>query len=65
MTVDVLAGWVIGHNSERGRPKDNFTKVWFQLAKKFKTGRFFNDFLPNFLFLAMAAILVGGRGCHT
>ena len=33
-----------------------------QLAKQFQRRRFLKNFLPNFLFLAMAAILVGGRG---
>ena len=60
-----LVGGVIGHHSERGPPKDHFTKVCFQLAKQFQTRRFFNDFLLNFLFLAMAAILIGGWGRQT
>ena len=51
-----------GYNSERWPPKDHSTKVWSQLAKQFQRRRFFKIFLPNFLFLAMAAILVGGRG---
>ena len=45
------------YNSERGSPKD--FKVWTQLAKQFHRRRL-KVFLPNFLFLAVAAILVGG-----
>ena len=57
-----LAGGVCGYNSERGPPKDHSIEVWSQLAKQFQRSRFLKNFLPNFLFLAVAAILVGGRG---
>ena len=57
-----LAGGICGYNSERGPPKDHSIEVWSQLAKQFQRSRFLKNFLPNFLFLAVAAILVGGRG---
>ena len=40
MSADVGSlGWwagVIRYNPERGSPKDNSIKVWFQLAKQFR-----------------------------
>ena len=56
---------VIGYNSERGPPKDHFSKVWFQLSKYLQTRRFFNEFPIGFnvkLSSAVAAIFVGRRG---
>ena len=53
----------IRHNSEKGLPKDHSNKAWFQTAKLFQRKIFVkNDFLPYFLFLPIAAILIGGRG---
>ena len=58
--ISWLAGGVIGYDSERGPHKDHSTKVWSQLAKLVSEEKILNDFfLSNFLFLAMAAILVG------
>ena len=55
-----LASGVIGYDSERGPHKDHSTKVWSQLAKLVSEEKILNDFfLSNFLFSAMAAILVG------
>jgi hypothetical protein len=31
-TAILVGGGIIGHNSERGPPKDHSTKVWFKLA---------------------------------
>ena len=59
-----MTGEVIRYNSERGPPKDYFSKVWFKLNKKFER-RFFNEFPIGSnvkLSSAVAAILVGGRG---
>ena len=59
-TISWLAGGVIGYDSERGPHKDHSTKVWSQLAKLVSEEKILNDFiLSNFLFSAMAAILVG------
>ena len=58
--ISWLAGGVIGYDSERGPHKDHSTKVWSQLAKLVSEEKILNDFfLSNFLFTAMAAILVG------
>lgn len=58
--ISWLAGGVIGYDSERGPHKDHSTKVWSQLAKLVSEEKILNDFfLSNFLFSAMAAILVG------
>ena len=58
--ISWLAGGVIGYVSERGTHKDHSTKVWSQLAKLVSEEKILNDFfLSNFLFSAMAAILVG------
>ena len=44
----------------RGPHKDHSTKVWSQLAKLVSEEKILNDFfLSNFLFSAMAAMLVG------
>ena len=57
--ISWLAGGVIGYDSERGPHKDHSTKVWSQLAKLVSEEKILNDFfLSNFLFTAMAAILV-------
>ena len=34
----------MGHNSERGPPKDHSNKVWSQLAEQFQRRRFLNIF---------------------
>ena len=58
--ISWLAGGVIGYNSERGPHKDHSTKVWSQLAKLVLEEKILNDFfLSNFLFSALATILVG------
>ena len=62
MLVTLFGGRGHRNNSERGPPKDHFTKVFFELAKQFQMRQFFNDFLPDFIFLATAAILVDGLG---
>ena len=55
-----LTSGVIGYDSERGPHKDHSTKVWSQLAKLVSEEKILNDFfLSNFLFSAMATILVG------
>ena len=46
--------------SQRGPSEDHSTIVWAQLAQQFQRRQFLSDVLPNFLFLVMAAILVGG-----
>ena len=43
-----MAGGVVGHNSERGPPKDHSIKVWSQLAKQFQTRRFLMIFFAEF-----------------
>ena len=58
--ISWLAGGVIGYDSERGPHKDHSTKVWSQLAKLVSEEKILNDFFwSNFLFSAMAIILVG------
>ena len=54
-----FGGEVIGCNPKRGPSMDYSIKVWSQLAKQFHMRRFLMIFWPNFLFLAMVAILVG------
>ena len=57
--ISWLAGGVIGYDSERGPHKDHSTNVWSQLAKLVSEKILNVFFLSNFLFTAMAAILVG------
>ena len=47
-----MEGVAIGHNFERGPPKDLSTKVCSNLAERFQRRRFFNVHSPYFLFLA-------------
>ena len=60
-----MAAGVVGQNSERGSPKDHSIIVWAQLAQQFQRRKFLSDFLLNFLFLVMVAILVSSRNRRT
>ena len=62
MEAILVGGQGVEYNPEREPSKDISIKVWFQLAKQFQRRRFLMNFLPIFLFLAMAAILVGEHG---
>ena len=42
----LLAGRVIGYNSERGPPKDHSNKIWSPLAKQFQRRRFLKTKFP-------------------
>ena len=43
-----MAGGVIGHNSERGPPKDHSNKVWFHIGQAVSDKKIFNDFFAEF-----------------
>ena len=44
-----MVGGAVGHNFEKGPPKDHPSKIGFNLVQQFQIGRFKCDLSPKYL----------------